>query len=252
MVPSKDGRTGAMSGPLLVARAQAHLDGEERRGQALLGQLAAVGGAAGVALTLGATVLITLLPRRLPLQHVWGIHLGTILSVGSGVVGFVLLVFVTVSLLALGRNGYGLRPTQELITSYHRQIYRPTHEVAGRLLLETRDQLDELARINADRQLLLDRVVRMVIVGFVSIAVLATIMLFGTPRPVDVTTSGPVKIGGAVKLDGSLKVGDSVQVKDTSDHDEPSQCRPQRGVWRPHERHRCESSPKAGRPWSDR
>jgi hypothetical protein len=178
----------AITGPLLTARAQAQLDSEESRGQALMSQLATVSGVAGVALTVGATVMITLLPRRLPLEHVHvlGVSVGTILAVAFGGAGFGLLIFVTFGLQALSSGEYRIGSAPQLITAYLPQLDGPPQQVLTGQLLEINRQVRLAIAANSRRQALLARVVRLLVAGFLSIVGLAAIMLIGSPRPTEV------------------------------------------------------------------
>jgi hypothetical protein len=185
-----------INAPLLIDRAQAQLLEEERRGDAMLDRLATIGASAGVAMTLGGTVLVALLPRDLPFhQHVLWTHLGTILAWGFGVLGFGCLLYASFALGAQRDPRFRGRTPSRVIDIYPAQLANPTDAVArlelGYMALQERI----LMTANARRALLVARVSRAFLAGFLLIVLFAIVLLIGSRPPTDVRFIGNPKPG---------------------------------------------------------
>jgi hypothetical protein len=184
-------------GPLLVARAQAELTGEEERGRALLDQLVIVGGIASLALTVGAAG-VTLIGRHLPWEHVrvfaTRVDVGTIGVVVLGVIGVVFLGIAIGGLLSLAVQAQIAEPpraAQEFIDGYQIQLDKPLRVVVRDQLVELGRRATEAARLNERRQAVLRVVILSLSVGAAAVFLVVAILLMGRERVTDVNVTKP-------------------------------------------------------------
>jgi hypothetical protein len=184
-------------GPLLVARAQAELTGEEERGRALLDQLVIVGGIASLALTVGAAG-VTLIGRHLPWEHVrvfaTRVDVGTIGVVVLGAIGVVFLGIAISGLLSLAVQAQIAEPpraAQEFIDGYQIQLDKPLRVVVRDQLVELGRRATEAARLNERRQAVLRVVILSLSVGAAAVVLVVAILLMGRERVTDVNVTKP-------------------------------------------------------------